>query len=80
MIVNVIVKILNFNDQRKGKARSHMLTSRRLDLARVAPVAKFSDHSILKILSPKKMLQGLLIALAQVKAVNTLGSLLNKIK
>ena len=39
-----------------------------------------SDHSNLKILTPKQMLQRLLIALAQVKAVNTSGKLLNEIR
>ena len=36
---------------------------------RVACVGKVSDHSNLKILSPKQMLQRLIIALAQVKEV-----------
>ena len=40
-------------------------------LARAARVAQVSDHSNLKILSPKQMLQRLPIALAQVKAANT---------
>ena len=57
-----------------------MLTSRYLDLARIAPVIKFSDHSNLKILSPKEILQRLPIALAQVKADNTLENLPNKIR
>ena len=39
--------------------------------ARVAHVAKISDHSNLKILSPKQMLQILPITLVQVKAGNT---------
>ena len=39
-----------------------------------------SDHSKLKILSPKQMLQRLPIALAQVKAANNSESLLNEIK
>ena len=38
------------------------------------------DHSKLKILSPKQMLQRLPIALAQVKAVSNSQSLLNEIK
>ena len=46
---------------------------------------KASDHSYLEILlslilTLKQMLQRLAIALAQVKAVNTSGSLLNKIR
>ena len=39
--------------------------------------AKVSDHLILKILTPKQMLQRLPIALAQVKAGNTSEKLLN---
>ena len=52
---------------------------------RVAQVAKVSDrkvsnHSNLKILSPKQMPQRLPIALKQVKADNTTSSLLNEIR
>ena len=39
----------------------------------------FSDHSSLKILTPKQMLQKLPIVLPQVKAGNTSENLLNKI-
>ena len=39
-----------------------------------------TNHSKLKILTPKQMLQRLLIALAQVKAGNNSESLLNEIK
>ena len=42
-------------------------------------LAKVSDHSPLKTLTPKQMLQGLTIALAQVKARNTSENLLNEI-
>ena len=38
------------------------------------------DHSKLKVLTPKQMLQRLPIALAQVKAGNNSESLLNKIR
>ena len=41
---------------------------------------KISDHSNLKILTPKQMLQRLPIALAQVKASNTYENLLNEIR
>ena len=41
---------------------------------------KVSNHSNLKILTPKKMLQRLPIAFAQVKAGNTSESVLNEIK
>ena len=40
----------------------------------------FVDHSKLKILSPKQMLQRLPIALGQVKAGNNSENLLNKIR
>ena len=41
---------------------------------------KVSDHSNLKILTPKQMVQRLPIALAQVKSGNTSENLLNKIR
>ena len=41
---------------------------------------KVSNHSNLKILTPKKMLQRLPIAFAQVKAGNTSENVLNEIK
>ena len=53
--------------------------------AHIARVAKFynrkvSDHSNVKILSPKKMLQRLPIALTQVKTGNKYKNLLNEIR
>ena len=47
---------------------------------RAARLAKVYNHSNLKILSPKRKLQRLPIALAQVKAGNTSENLLNKIR
>ena len=44
-----------------------------------ACVAKASDHSHLKISTPKQMLQRLPTALAQVKACNAFKNLLNQI-
>ena len=41
---------------------------------------EFSDHSNLKILTPKQMLQRLPIALAQVKAGNTSENLMKSYK
>ena len=41
---------------------------------------KASDHSNLKILSPKQMLQRLPVVLAQVKAGNTSENLLNEVR
>ena len=49
-------------------------------LARVAHVAKVSDHSNIKIISLKQILQRLPIALAQVKSGNTSENLLNEIR
>ena len=46
----------------------------------LARVAKVSDHSNLKILSLKQMLQRLTTALAQVKAANASENLLNEIR
>ena len=63
-VVNIVEKSLVFNKQQKGKLRL-------LDLARVAQVAKVSDRKHIKILTPKQTIQGLPIALAQVKAGNT---------
>ena len=76
-IVNIVEKILNFNNQQKGKGRPPMLASRPLDSSRVA---KVSDHCNLKMLTPKQMLQRLPIALAQGKAGNTSENLLNEIR
>ena len=47
---------------------------------RVARNANISDHSNLKILNPKQMLQRLPIGLAQFKACDTSESLLNEIR
>ena len=55
-IVNIVEKIFKFNKEQKGKE----LPS---DLARIAHAAKVSDHSNLKILTPKQMLQKLPIIL-----------------
>ena len=49
-------------------------------LARRSRLAKVSDHSYLKILTPKQMLQRLAIALEQEKAGNTFENLLNKVR
>ena len=57
-----------------------MLVSCPSDLPGIARVAKVSEHSNRKILSPKKMLQRLSIALAQVKASNTSENLLDEIR
>ena len=49
-------------------------------LAHEVRVAKVSDHSNLKIISPKQMLQRLPIALPQLQAGNTSKNLLNEIR
>ena len=49
-------------------------------LAQIARVVKVTDHSNLKICSPKQMLQRLPITLGQVKAGDTSENLLNKIR
>ena len=77
-IVDIVENILNFNKQQKDKGFSS-------DLDCIAHVAKvsghnISDHSNLKILTPKQMHQSLPIALAQVNAGNISENLLNKIR
>ena len=72
-LVKIVEKILNFNIHQKGKR----LTS---DLAHIACLAKVSDHTNLKILPPKQMLQRLPIALVQVKSGNILENLVNEIR
>ena len=49
-------------------------------VARVAIIAKASDHSNIKILSPKQKLQRLPIALAHIKAGRTSENLINEIR
>ena len=71
------IKRKKINNQQKGKGRSHMSA---LHHSELACVARGSDHSDLKILSPKQILQRLPIALGQVKAGDTLLNLLNEIK
>ena len=67
---------MNFNKQQEGKGLPSVLAC----IARVAHVAKVSDHFNLKILTPKQMVQRLPIALAQVKATNTSKKVLNEIR
>ena len=47
-----------------------MLAWRPSDLSQVACIADVSDHSNIKVWTPKEMLQRLQIALAQLKAGN----------
>ena len=54
--------------------------SSRLSSSLKSPTVRVSDHSNIKILSPKQMLQRLPIALAQVEAGNTFENLLNEIR
>ena len=65
----------------QGKGRPRMLASRSSDLAPITHVAKFSDHRVsdhtrLKVLTSKQMLQRLPI----VKAGNASENLLNEIR
>ena len=78
-IVDIVEKIIDFNEQQKGRQRPLMLVLRPLDLACVALVAKVFDRTPLKMRTHKQMLQRLPIALAQVKAGNTSENLLNEI-
>ena len=63
-----------------GKGIPSMLAYVARDRVAKAYNCKVSDHSNLKMLSPKQMLQRLPIALAQVKAGNTSENLLNEIR
>ena len=68
--MDIVENILNFNKHQKGKGRH-------TELARVAHVAKVSDRTRNKILTPKQIVQRLPIALAQVRAGNTSENLLS---
>ena len=60
MKINIVERISNFNNKQKGTEFSSMLALRLLDVTRkacIARVAKIFDHSNLKILIPKQMLQ-----------------------
>ena len=75
-----VIKLFNDYSSIVSTAKYKTIYGKRIPsmLARAARVAQVSDHSNLKILSPKQMLQRLPIALAQVKAANTSENLLNK--
>ena len=70
-IVDIIAKLLDFDKQQEGKGRPSMLASHASDLNRLARVAIVSDRMHIKPLTPKQVLQRLLIVFAQVKAGNT---------
>ena len=55
-IVDIVEKILDFNKQQKGKGHPYMLASR---LSGLACIAKVFDHTRIKILTPKQILQRL---------------------
>ena len=69
-VVNIVEKILDFYKQQKGKELPSDLTC----------VTKVFNRKLIKILTPKQLLQVLPIAFAQVKAGNTSENLLNEIK
>ena len=62
---------LRLNKKIQGKRISSILGC-------VACIAMVTDHSNFKILSPKQMFQGLLIALVHVRTGNTSENLLNE--
>ena len=64
----------------QGKGRQRTLALWTSDLPRVTRVAKVSDNSNLKILTPKQIIQRLPITLAQVEAGSTSENLLNEIR
>ena len=66
------------------KTSSYLITNKKIKdilrtLAHIACVAKICDHSRIKTLTPKQMLQRLPVALPQVKAGKSFENLLNKI-
>ena len=88
MTVNAFRSEVFLIKEKQEKGRSSMLALHPSDLAWVACIAciakvsgrKVFDHTQLKILTPKQMLQRLPISLAQVKAGNTSENLLDEIK
>ena len=68
-VIDIAEKLLDFHKQQKGKRRPRTLALHPLDLA-----------TCIKILTPKQILQGLPIALAQVKVGKTSENLLNEIR
>ena len=88
MTINAFRSEVFLIKEKQEKGRSSMLALHPSDLAwvaRIACIAKVSgrkvfDHTQLKILTPKQMLQRLPISLAQVKAGNTSENLLDEIK
>ena len=69
-MINIFANMLNFNKEQKGKKRPSDLLC----------VAKVSNHSHRKILTPKQTLQISLIALVQLEAGKIFENLLNEIK
>ena len=69
-VVNIVEKILDFYKQQKGKELPSDLTR----------ITKVFNRQLIKILTPKQLLQVLPIAFAQVKVGNTSENLLNEIK
>ena len=88
MTINAFRSEVFLIKEKQEKGRSSMLALHPSDLAWVACIAciakvsgrKVFDHTQLKILTPKQMLQRLPISLAQVKAGNTSENLLDEIK
>ena len=77
---NVLKTLYNLFE---GRERILNASKRKIFLIKIEGTGfsdKVSDHSNLKVLTPKQMLQRLLMALAKVKAVNTSENLLNEIR
>ena len=81
-IQEALIKLFNDHSLIVSETKYKATHRRRISsmLTCIAHLVKVSDHSNLKILSPKQMLQRLPIALAQVKTCNISEYLLNKIR
>ena len=77
-----VIKLFNVYSPFASKAKYKTICKKRIPnmSQRAACVVKISNHSNLKTLSPKQMLQRLPIALAQIKAGKTFEYLLNEIR
>ena len=80
MLLNGKQKVINaFKNEIIPKGKHTQGKERPSIFADAVRVSKTSDHKQLKILTPKQLIQRLLIVLAQVKPGNTCEKLLNEI-
>ena len=80
MLLNGKQKVINiFKNEIIPKGKHTQGKERPSIFADAVRVSKASDHKQLKILTPKQLIQRLLIVLAQVKPGNTCEKLLNEI-